>query len=78
MAIDQGGIFETTDRITTHDNPTYEKHGVVHYAVANIVRCSSTYVNSCINKRNSTICSTNCEQRLQRCLLRQHCITKRY
>ncbi|MGG0237024.1 alanine dehydrogenase [Bacillus rhizoplanae] len=36
IAIDQGGIFETTDRITTHDNPTYEKHGVVHYAVANM------------------------------------------
>ena len=36
IAIDQGGIFETTDRITTHDQPTYEKHGVVHYAVANM------------------------------------------
>ncbi|WP_374164617.1 alanine dehydrogenase [Arcticibacter sp. MXS-1] len=36
IAIDQGGIFESTDRITTHDNPTYTKHGVVHYAVANM------------------------------------------
>lgn len=36
IAIDQGGIFDTTDRITTHDNPTYVKHGVVHYAVANM------------------------------------------
>jgi len=36
VAIDQGGIFETTDRITTHDNPTYERHGVLHYAVANM------------------------------------------
>lgn len=36
IAIDQGGIFETTDRITTHDDPTYKKHGVVHYAVANM------------------------------------------
>ncbi|WP_156290576.1 alanine dehydrogenase [Oceanobacillus salinisoli] len=36
VAIDQGGIFETSDRITTHDNPTYEKYGVVHYAVANM------------------------------------------
>ncbi|CAM3463338.1 alanine dehydrogenase [Aeromicrobium ponti] len=36
VAIDQGGIFETVDHITTHDNPTYEKHGVVHYAVANM------------------------------------------
>lgn len=36
IAIDQGGSFETTDRVTTHDNPTYIKHGVVHYAVANM------------------------------------------
>ena len=36
IAIDQGGIFETTDRITTHDDPVYVKHGVVHYAVANM------------------------------------------
>ncbi|MDM5334759.1 alanine dehydrogenase [Ureibacillus composti] len=36
IAIDQGGIFETTDRVTTHDDPTYIKHGVVHYAVANM------------------------------------------
>ncbi len=34
VAIDQGGIIETVDQITTHDNPTYTKHGVVHYAVA--------------------------------------------
>ncbi|WP_139992635.1 alanine dehydrogenase [Kurthia sp. Dielmo] len=36
IAIDQGGIFATTDRVTTHDDPTYVKHGVVHYAVANM------------------------------------------
>ena len=36
VAIDQGGIFETVDHITTHDQPTYVKHGVVHYAVANM------------------------------------------
>lgn len=36
VAIDQGGIFETSDRITTHDNPTFSKHGVVHYSVANM------------------------------------------
>lgn len=36
IAIDQGGSFETTDRITTHDNPTYIKHDIVHYAVANM------------------------------------------
>jgi alanine dehydrogenase len=36
VAIDQGGIVETSDHVTTHDNPTYVKHGVVHYAVANM------------------------------------------
>lgn len=36
IAIDQGGCFETTDRITTHDDPTYIKHDVIHYAVANM------------------------------------------
>ncbi|MFD2614027.1 alanine dehydrogenase [Paenibacillus gansuensis] len=36
VAIDQGGIFETVDHITTHDNPTYTKYGVQHYAVANM------------------------------------------
>lgn len=36
VAVDQGGIFETVDHITTHDDPTYIKHGVVHYAVANM------------------------------------------
>ncbi|CAM3809987.1 alanine dehydrogenase [Alkalicoccus chagannorensis] len=36
VAIDQGGIIETVDRITTHEDPTYVKHGVVHYTVANM------------------------------------------
>ncbi|MFD1851883.1 alanine dehydrogenase [Oceanobacillus bengalensis] len=36
VAIDQGGNFETSDRITTHDDPTFVKHGVVHYTVANM------------------------------------------
>lgn len=36
VAVDQGGSIETIDRVTTHDAPTYEKHGVLHYAVANM------------------------------------------
>ena len=36
VAIDQGGSINTIDRITTHSDPTYVKHGVVHYAVANM------------------------------------------
>ncbi|EKP93855.1 alanine dehydrogenase [Thermaerobacter subterraneus] len=36
VAVDQGGSIATIDRVTTHDHPTYEKFGVVHYAVANM------------------------------------------
>ena len=36
VAVDQGGIVETIDHTTTHENPTYVKHGVVHYAVSNM------------------------------------------
>lgn len=36
VAVDQGGSIETIDRITTHDDPVYVKHGVLHYAVANM------------------------------------------
>src|SRR4051795_6630413 len=35
VAVDQGGCIETC-RPTTHDNPTYEVAGVVHYCVANM------------------------------------------
>lgn len=46
VAIDQGGSIETIDRVTTHDDPVYTKHGVIHYAVANMpgaVARTSTY-----------------------------------
>ncbi|MDQ0111607.1 alanine dehydrogenase [Paenibacillus harenae] len=36
VAVDQGGSIETVDRPTTHKDPIYMKHGVIHYAVANI------------------------------------------
>lgn len=36
VAIDQGGSVATIDRVTTHSEPTYTKHGVIHYSVANM------------------------------------------
>ncbi|NLN28146.1 MAG: alanine dehydrogenase [Firmicutes bacterium] len=36
VAVDQGGCIETIDRVTTHTEPTFVKHGVIHYAVPNI------------------------------------------
>jgi alanine dehydrogenase len=35
ISIDQGGCFETS-RPTTHADPTYVEHGVVHYCVTNM------------------------------------------
>ena len=35
VSIDTGGCFETTE-ITSHDQPTKIKHGVIHYGVPNI------------------------------------------
>ncbi|NLY52073.1 MAG: alanine dehydrogenase [Firmicutes bacterium] len=34
--IDQGGCIETVDRRTTHSDPVYMKHDVVHYSVGNV------------------------------------------
>jgi alanine dehydrogenase len=45
ISIDQGGCAETS-RVTTHTDPTYVKHGVVHYCVGNMpgaVPRTSTY-----------------------------------
>ncbi len=35
IAIDQGGCIESI-RPTSHENPVYEEHGVIHYAVPNM------------------------------------------
>ena len=35
VSIDRGGCFETSE-ITTHEQPTFVKHGVIHYCVPNI------------------------------------------
>ena len=50
VAIDQGGCIETIDHITTHSDPTFVKHGVIHYAVANMPGAVA---------RTSTIALTN-------------------
>jgi alanine dehydrogenase len=46
VAIDQGGCIETMDHTSTHGAPTYERYGILHYAVPNIpgaVPRTSTY-----------------------------------
>ncbi|CUH96595.1 Alanine dehydrogenase [Propionispora sp. 2/2-37] len=50
VAIDQGGSIATIDRVTTHSDPTFVKHGVIHYSVANIPGAAA---------RTSTLALTN-------------------
>ncbi|WP_028962997.1 alanine dehydrogenase [Sulfobacillus thermosulfidooxidans] len=59
VAIDQGGSIETIDHVTTHSHPTYVKHGVVHYAVANMPGAVA---------RTSTLALTNVTLRYARLL----------
>jgi alanine dehydrogenase len=35
ISIDSGGTFETSE-LTSHEDPTYEKLGVIHYCVPNM------------------------------------------
>ena len=36
VSIDQGGAIETIDMLTSHNDPYFIKHGVVHYSVPNM------------------------------------------
>jgi len=36
VSVDQGASVETIEHITSYDEPFFEKHGVLHYAVTNI------------------------------------------
>ncbi len=38
VSIDQGGCLETSHP-TTHTNPTYVEHGIIHYCVSNMPSC---------------------------------------
>lgn len=36
VAVDQGGNIETSDHVTTHGDPIYKRHDIIHYTVANM------------------------------------------
>lgn len=48
VSIDQGGCFETSE-VTTHKNPTFIKHDVIHYCVPNIPSMVSQTASSAIS-----------------------------
>ena len=67
IAIDQGGCFETS-KATTHDDPTFEIDGVVHYCVANmpgaVARTSAIALNNATLKYALAIANKGAKQAL--------------
>ena len=49
ISIDQGGCFESS-RPTTHDNPTYEQDGIIHYCVTNMPGAVPLTATEALNK----------------------------
>ncbi|MDP4108895.1 MAG: alanine dehydrogenase [Bacillota bacterium] len=70
VAIDQGGCVATTDHITTHDHPCFEKYGVLHYSVANmpgaVARTSTFALASVTLPYLVKICDLGAEEAMRR------------
>ena len=49
ISIDQGGCFESS-KPTSHDNPTYEKDGIIHYCVTNMPGAVPLTATEALNK----------------------------
>jgi alanine dehydrogenase len=61
IAVDQGGCIETCHP-TTHENPTYEVDGVIHYCVANMpgaVARTSTYALTNVTLKYARMLASN-------------------
>lgn len=54
IAIDQGGTVETINQYTTHDNPVFLKHNVLHYAVPNMPGATPRTATMALAKGNIT------------------------
>ena len=68
VAIDQGGCIATS-LATTHQDPTYIKHGVVHYCVANmpggVARTSTLALNNATLRHAVAIANKGWKQALR-------------
>ena len=49
ISIDQGGCFESS-KPTTHDNPTYDQDGIIHYCVTNMPGAVPLTATQALNK----------------------------
>lgn len=69
VAIDQGGCCETS-KSTTHQDPTYIKHGVMHYCVmnmpSNVARTATLALNNATLRFIMYLAENGCEQSLRR------------
>lgn len=89
VSIDQGGCIETS-KMTTLDNPSYIKHGVIHYCVPNIAskvsRTASVAISNIMtllllkmgNKRNFDNVLYNSPGIRHGCYAYKGCITNEY
>lgn len=88
VSIDQGGCVETSE-MTSHDKPTFVKHGVIHYCVPNIAskvsRTASVAVSNIVTPLLLKTGSTNIEHLLYAskgirngCYTYKGCLTNEY
>ena len=54
VAVDQGGCIETI-RETSHDDPVYDLHGVIHYAVGNMPGRRAAHVDLRPHQRHASL-----------------------
>lgn len=69
IAIDQGGTVETIEHYTTHDDPIFIKHGVLHYAVPNMPGATPRTSTMALATGNLTYLSAIAEKGLEQALL---------
>lgn len=59
-SIDQGGCFETS-RVTSHKDPIYIQHGIVHYCVPNIASTVARTASYALSNIFAPLLSSMCE-----------------
>ncbi len=64
VAIDQGGSIETIEHITTHSDPTYEKHGVGALCGSQHAGRSRPYLYDGADQCNDPLWRSDCQQRI--------------
>lgn len=69
IAIDQGGTVETIEHYTTHDDPIFIKHGVLHYAVPNMPGATPRTSTMALATGNLPYLSAIAEKGLEQALL---------